>query len=277
MGIRFACPNGHPLHVKAHLAGKRGICPQCQAKVQIPNLPDQPAEATPAVLAPAAPSPVATTPENPAVELPAATAVAPPQQESPPAATPVAGEAPAATGMATPEPLESAAATPVWYVRPASGGQFGPADEGLLRQWVSEGRVASDSYVWCTGWPDWKRMSELRHLFPALVADLPAAEVELPGGASPASSAAPASVATARYQRRKKKAQASQMVAATVLVLLALLLGGVLFWVLSRQPGASSPGTPPAGTPAPASPPQDVAVEGEDAETAEEADTPETE
>ena len=36
MGIRFRCPNGHKLHVKAFLAGKRGICPHCGEKFQIP-------------------------------------------------------------------------------------------------------------------------------------------------------------------------------------------------------------------------------------------------
>jgi hypothetical protein len=38
MGIRFTCPSGHKLHVKAHLAGKRGICPQCGAKILIPSV-----------------------------------------------------------------------------------------------------------------------------------------------------------------------------------------------------------------------------------------------
>jgi hypothetical protein len=37
MGIRFTCPNGHKLHVKAHQAGKRGVCPQCGAKILIPT------------------------------------------------------------------------------------------------------------------------------------------------------------------------------------------------------------------------------------------------
>lgn len=36
MGIRFFCPNGHKLNVKDHLAGKRGVCPQCGAKFTIP-------------------------------------------------------------------------------------------------------------------------------------------------------------------------------------------------------------------------------------------------
>jgi hypothetical protein len=37
MGIRFQCPNGHPLHVKDFLAGKRGICPECDAKFVVPK------------------------------------------------------------------------------------------------------------------------------------------------------------------------------------------------------------------------------------------------
>jgi hypothetical protein len=36
MGIRFSCPNGHKLNVKEHLAGKRGVCPACGAKFEIP-------------------------------------------------------------------------------------------------------------------------------------------------------------------------------------------------------------------------------------------------
>jgi hypothetical protein len=36
MGIRFLCPNGHKLNVKAFLAGKRGICPDCDAKFVVP-------------------------------------------------------------------------------------------------------------------------------------------------------------------------------------------------------------------------------------------------
>jgi hypothetical protein len=43
MGIRFLCPNGHKLHVKSFLAGKRGVCPKCGVGVVIPN------EAEPAV------------------------------------------------------------------------------------------------------------------------------------------------------------------------------------------------------------------------------------
>src|ERR1700709_726477 len=36
MGIRVYCPNGHKLNVKAFLAGKKGICPHCGSKFEIP-------------------------------------------------------------------------------------------------------------------------------------------------------------------------------------------------------------------------------------------------
>ncbi|MDO4588014.1 MAG: DUF4339 domain-containing protein [Planctomycetia bacterium] len=36
MGIRFTCPNGHKLNVKAELAGKVGFCPKCKARMLIP-------------------------------------------------------------------------------------------------------------------------------------------------------------------------------------------------------------------------------------------------
>jgi len=37
MGIRFSCPNGHKLNVKAELAGRKGRCPHCDVSVQIPQ------------------------------------------------------------------------------------------------------------------------------------------------------------------------------------------------------------------------------------------------
>jgi hypothetical protein len=36
MGIRFYCPQGHKLNVKSFLAGKKGFCPHCNAKVDVP-------------------------------------------------------------------------------------------------------------------------------------------------------------------------------------------------------------------------------------------------
>jgi hypothetical protein len=48
-----------------------------------------------------------------------------------------------------------------WYVRPPAGGQFGPADAVLMRQWIGEGRVSADSMVWREGWADWKKAGGL--------------------------------------------------------------------------------------------------------------------
>ena len=43
MGIRFFCPNGHKLNVKEFQAGRRGICPFCAARIQIPLQSTRPA------------------------------------------------------------------------------------------------------------------------------------------------------------------------------------------------------------------------------------------
>jgi hypothetical protein len=36
MGIRFSCPNGHKLHVKEFLAGRRALCPTCGVRLVVP-------------------------------------------------------------------------------------------------------------------------------------------------------------------------------------------------------------------------------------------------
>lgn len=100
------------------------------------------------------------------------------------AAVPMAGTIPtaapfAAAPMATPvsSPMAIAAAvTPardpiseaphaVWYVQPPTGGRYGPANGEIMRRWIAEGRVSSDSLVWRDGWPEW-RMA--RAAFPSL-------------------------------------------------------------------------------------------------------------
>ncbi len=131
MGVRFECPAGHKLHVKAELAGKRGICPECGVKFIVPSFSGQrvpedngPAEGTTAT-----------------ISGPAATS----STSMPPIAKSVPG--------AQPPPAVEAA---TWFIRPASGGQFGPADDATFAQWVTEGRVANDSWVWRNGWADWK-------------------------------------------------------------------------------------------------------------------------
>ncbi|HUT10882.1 MAG TPA: hypothetical protein VMY42_10320 [Thermoguttaceae bacterium] len=40
MSIRVTCPNGHALVVNDSFAGKAGLCPQCKARVRVPEPAD---------------------------------------------------------------------------------------------------------------------------------------------------------------------------------------------------------------------------------------------
>lgn len=59
------------------------------------------------------------------------------------------------------EQLLSEAPEANWYVAPVAGGQFGPANVDIMRQWIEEGRVTPDSQVWRDGWEDWRPASVL--------------------------------------------------------------------------------------------------------------------
>jgi hypothetical protein len=150
--------------------------------------------------------------------------------------------------VAAPVPVAPATPQGTWYVRPSAGGQYGPAEELLLRQWIAERRVDEGALVWCAGWPDWRRIGDIPGLLPAAPV-VPPAGFDTPAAEGPA----PAAVATARYIRRKKRSANSQLMAAGVLLLLALILGGVLLWVLNKDPAPSN--NPPAATPVEPVPP----------------------
>ena len=49
----------------------------------------------------------------------------------------------------------------IWYVRPPSGGQYGPAEGDVMRQWLKEGRVTAESLVWQEGWDEWRSAIEV--------------------------------------------------------------------------------------------------------------------
>jgi hypothetical protein len=157
MGIKFVCPNGHRLHVKADLAGKTGICPECQARVVIPALP-QPDTAG-----------------SPSVPPPLAAAAVPP--------------APAAVEAAT--SASDAKVAAIWYARSAAGESRGPATAAQVQQWFAEGLLDEASWIWRSGWADWKAGREVgSSLFEAVAAgsSVPGPPPTTPQG-SPASSA----------------------------------------------------------------------------------------
>ena len=121
MGIRFSCPNGHKLHVKNFLAGKRGVCPECGVTVDIPAVgihrqPPGPAAATQSV--------------NPTT-VAASTFTTPPEDGA------------------------------EWFVRSPSGEQFGPAAESVFREWIEQGRVTENCLVLKEGWRDWRAASTI--------------------------------------------------------------------------------------------------------------------
>ncbi|MBN1853388.1 MAG: DUF4339 domain-containing protein [Pirellulales bacterium] len=168
MGIKFRCPNGHKLNVKAFLAGKRGICPKCGVRFVIPRTShDQVAtldQGLPIADAidrestdpgPETPSPVALAP------LP----TPPEKARAAPRFSPIGSPAMASPGpralhhASTPAPIDPLTEAPdaLWYVRPASGGQFGPATTNVFQQWIDEGRIAGDSFVWRDGWDHWQQ------------------------------------------------------------------------------------------------------------------------
>jgi hypothetical protein len=137
MGIRFYCPNGHKLNVKAFLAGKRGICPDCDVKFIVPS------ESGGAVVAI--------------------------DENEPPPPPSVLTEVQALAEINMPVESGTPLATDVWHVRNGSGQQHGPATTSLLKSWIGEGKVDRDSWVWRTGWLDWQRASDV---FPELGAVL---------------------------------------------------------------------------------------------------------
>ena len=226
MGIRFTCPQGHPLNVKSELAGKRGVCPQCGAKVQIP------ADSLP----PPGRTGVGAEAEVAAPVVEAVKEIAKPQ----------------AAVEAAPPQLAVAAVEEAWYVRPPGGGQFGPASAADFGQWIREGRVLPEAYVWRAGWTDWRLASEAAAALPV---PLPAAPVAVPlPSAEPIAAPAPEMMvvpqtlpsAKRTIARRKRSAQ-RQLRIAIVLLILVVILSGVLIWVLQREPAetAQMPGCSP--------------------------------
>ena len=154
MGIRFYCPDcGRRLNIKAFLAGKRGICPHCDSRVQIPLESQLPVDAP--KIRPTSDG----SPKTSVAVAATATTVARP-------ANPAVSQ-PADFSTSKQTPLDPITESPdaVWYVRPSAGGQYGPARGDVMRRWLTEGRVSADSMVWREGWEDWQLAGPM---FPSL-------------------------------------------------------------------------------------------------------------
>ena len=178
MGIKFRCHGcDKKLHVKAFLAGKRGVCPHCGARVRIP-LADEVDEGAPGASEHRRRSGhqgggrrgKAAGVRKVSARTVVDAADSPREKGS---------FAPSSAAADEPDPIAEAPEA-VWYVRPPTGGQYGPADGDIMRRWLDEGRVSPDSLVWREGWDDWKTgdaaFPSLRRVLPQ--SDVPAVSTE---------------------------------------------------------------------------------------------------
>lgn len=258
MGIRFLCSAcGKRIHVKDYQAGKRGFCPKCQARVDIPlestipprsrkggsDEPDEPEEIAAVETLPADVQPAAATAAQPASAplgstAAAAPVAAPPQPAAagPAVATPAVAAAPTNLSPAAPDPIAEAPHLQ-WYVMPALGApQYGPATGATLCQWINEGRVASESLVWRQDWPDWRRAGSV---LPQLIPSMPPALVPAAGVAVPAA-AVPTAAAHAGPAAGLPAGGTAALRAAPAAAVPALGAQGAWSAEVSRSPGGSS-------------------------------------
>lgn len=137
----------------------------------------------------------------------------------PPPPPPMSGMGGVANDPITENPLAT------WFVRPPSGGQFGPARGEVMRKWLTEGRVTSDSLVWREGWADWLPATDV---FPQLGKPATAGLFGVqPLGASTSAKS------TAALPAAKKSSSGLGAAVLVFLALICLLLVGVLVVVLS--------------------------------------------
>ena len=180
MGIKFACAEcGYVLHVKSALAGKRGFCPKCQGRVDIPveSPPPSSVGRMAAVVASDTPEPVRLAVESPST---LATAVAAPLASTAPrSATPVP-----LTALSGPagDPISENPEMQWYVVPPGAATPYGPATGTLFRSWIDEGRVTADSLVWRQDWKDWQPASSV---LPQFRTPVPQALPPLPGNVVP--------------------------------------------------------------------------------------------
>ena len=187
MGIRFECPNGHRLHVKAFLAGRRGICPDCGARFEIPQ----------ENVARVAESPVASS-------ATAATATGnqdPPERRANQAVAPRVNWDEAQEGN--------------WFVCTATGDQYGPATTAVLRDWIQQGRIAQETLLWKEGWPNWVDAGSVLPEF---------ASTPSPGRSPSAVGAATQANLTSRRARRHRRMLRTTAALASVMLLLLVVL-----------------------------------------------------
>ncbi len=230
MGIRFQCPNGHALHVKSFLAGKRGICPQCGARVLIPreSTSDEPT-VTDRQVADRQVADLSGGDQNPSFP--------PAASPSPDASTP--GPPTGEGGLKPAEiatnglPCEQVPGGP-WYVHTDQGEQFGPVPAEVMTQWLADGRVTPQAWVWREGWPDWVAAASV---FPAPSSPRVSRPGSEPLGPPAAMVGVPAIQADApstpaALRMRRKRGRRLAVLSVTMLSIACFVLALMLYYLL---------------------------------------------
>jgi hypothetical protein len=254
MGIKFLCPNGHKLHVKAFLSGKRAICPKCGARVVVP------AENRAMAVGEPAPTASQSGVAEQSAEIVLEESLVDDALESMAQSDGTAAEEAATKPTAPTSRAIDEAPGAVWYVRPASGGQFGPASAEIMRGWLDEGRVGANSLVWRAGWGEWRSAAAA---FPQLGPQLPAPASQLGGTApdalangmpplpvgqvvqsvasSPPEVNPPGMPPLAQAVRKRRRKKDVRLTASAILVAVSLILVIVLVLVSRAQSDKSEP------------------------------------
>ena len=221
MGIRFACSHCQSaLNVKSHQAGKRGRCPKCGHKIQIP------------VQSTMAAAKAATEPENNTSQFSKTQVFGHNQADDPSEEQDVAikkklddfsvrddetnnnasddsislapselsdsdGPDSFMLGKPTNHYVSNGALNPVddapqkiWYIRHPEHSEVGPVKGTQLREMLDAGEVRIGSFVWREDWDDWEKVGDV---FPALATPLPH-EAPDPADASEESNASRSSI-----------------------------------------------------------------------------------
>jgi hypothetical protein len=226
MGIRFYCPNGHKLNVKSDLAGKRGICPKCEARFRIPQTSQVPRGA-PKVVPGLFDEEVANDP----LPIAAASVAAEAAEDDAALDSPIAFTA---LPDVPSDPVREAP-NAAWYVRPPSGGQYGPARGEVLIRWISEGRVSADSLLWREGWPEWRPAGPL---FPSLPTrdedDVPSVQEtpRLDSETKVEPVAEPSPPSTRRRHVPSRRKPFALLVALVLLIVVLSIVLGIVVWRL---------------------------------------------
>ena len=181
MGIRFVCEKcSAKLHLKSEYAGRKTKCPKCSERIVIPSESTIQSRHEPKEKAQAAAQSepksakksnaarseggesIATLPATEAKKETAAKQVSDVSASDDTARHATEARDTTESTSTTPggikikEDVLCENPTANWFVAPPSGGQFGPAQPDVMRQWISEGRVIAESLVWREGWEDWK-------------------------------------------------------------------------------------------------------------------------